>query len=427
LRPFNCKIARIKVSDGVVNLHPMAPLDTLSKAQARRIALAAQGFADPLPGGSPDRRHLRRVLGRVGLIQVDSVNVLQRAHYMPLYSRLGPYSRDLLDRASGRPPRELFEYWGHEASLIPVQLQPALRWRMADAHDSAWGGMRRVAVEQPELVAWVLEEVRAKGPLTAAEIEHDAPRETGNWGWNWSAVKRALEWLFWSGEVTAAGRNGSFARLYDVPERVLPAEVLAVPTPTTADAHRQLVELAARSLGVAAEIDLRDYFRLPVAGARVAIAELVEAGVLRPVQVEGWRAPAYLHADARLPRWVRASTLVSPFDPLVWERSRTERLFGFRYRIEIYVPAPQRVYGYYVLPFLHDDALAARVDLKADRKAGVLRVPAAWLEPARESGATAEALAAELRRLAGWLELGEVAAPERGDLAGALGAALRHH
>jgi uncharacterized protein len=403
----------------------MAVPDSLTLAQARRVALAAQGFADPPPGGPPDRRHLRRVVGRVGLIQVDSVNVLQRAHYMPLYSRLGPYPRHLLDRASTRRPRELFEYWGHEASLIPVGLQPALRWRMAAAHDSAWGGMRRIAVEQPELVAWVLDEVRAKGPLTAADIEHDAPRETGNWGWNWSAVKRALEWLFWCGEVTAAGRNGAFARLYDLPERVLPAEVLAAPTPTTAEAHRQLVAVAAAALGVAAEFELRDYFRLPVDGARAAIAELVEAGVLRPVQVQGWRPPAYLHAAARLPRWVRASTLISPFDPLVWERNRTERLFGFRYRIEIYVPAPQRVYGYYVLPFLRGDRLVARVDLKADRRAGVLRVPAAWLEPGQEPGATAEDLAAELRRLAGWLELAEVAPPEGGDLAVALAHALR--
>jgi len=403
----------------------MAISETLSVAQARRIALAAQGFTDPAPGGPPDRRHLRRVLGRVGLLQVDSVNVLQRAHYLPLYSRLGPYRRELLDRAADRRPRELFEYWGHEASLIPVALQPALRWRMAAAHDSAWGGMRRIAVEQPELVSWVLAEVRAKGPLTAAEIEHDAPRETGNWGWNWSAVKRALEWLFWSGEVTAAGRNGAFARLYDVPERVLPAEVLATATPEPAEAYRRLVEVSAAALGVAAELELRDYFRLPVAAARTAILELAEEGVLTPVRVTGWRAPAYLHAGARLPRWVRASTLVSPFDPLVWERARTERLFGFRYRIEIYVPAPQRVYGYYVLPFLHGDRLVARVDLKADRKAGVLRVPAAWLEPDQPPGETAEALATELHRLAGWLGLGEVAAPERGDLAGPLTGALR--
>ena len=402
----------------------MVAPESLSLAQARRIALAAQGFADPAPTGVPTLRHLRRVLGRIGLLQIDSVNVLQRAHYMPIYSRIGPYPTDLLDRAAYRRPRELFEYWGHEASLIRVDLHPVLRWRMAAARTDAWGGMRRIAQEQPQLVAWVLDEVRANGPLTAAQIEHDAPRETGNWGWNWSAVKQALEFLFWAGEVTAAGRTSSFARLYDLPERVLPAAVLDAPTPTTAEAHRQLVSVAARALGVAAEPELRDYFRLPVAGARTAIAELVEAGELLPVRVQGWRQPAYLHAEARLPRWVRGNTLVSPFDPLIWERGRAKRLFGLAYRIEIYVPAPRRVHGYYVLPFLQGERFTARVDLKADRKAGVLLVPAAWLEPGADPGETAAALAAELRRLAGWLGLSAVAPPSRGDLAGPLSAAL---
>lgn len=402
----------------------MAVPESLSLAQARRIALAAQGFADPAPTGLPTRRHLRRVLDRIGLLQMDSVNVLQRAHYLPLYSRLGPYPTTLLDRAAYRAPRELFEYWGHEASLLPVDLQPALRWRMARARTHAWGGMRRIVVEQPELVAWVLDEVKANGPLTAAEIEHDTPREKNNWGWNWSAVKQALEFLFWAGEVTAASRNSSFARLYDIPERVLPAAVLDAPTPTPAEAHRRLVAVAARALGVAAEPELRDYFRLPVADARQAIAELVEAGELLPVRVQGWRQQAYLHVDARLPRWIRATTLISPFDPLIWERARAQRLFDLNYRIEIYVPAPQRVYGYYVLPFLQGDRFTARVDLKADRRAGVLRIPAAWIEPGADAADTALALAAELRRLAGWLGLAEVAAPVAGDLAGSLTAAL---
>ncbi|HWG99432.1 MAG TPA: crosslink repair DNA glycosylase YcaQ family protein [Pilimelia sp.] len=399
--------------------------DSISLAQARRIALAAQGFADPAPAGRPDARHVRRVLGRIGLLQIDSVNVLLRAHYAPLYSRLGPYPRELLDRLAYGPRRELFEYWGHEASLLPLVRQPALRWRMAAAHTDAWGGMRRVAVEHPQVVAWVRDQVEANGPLTAAEIEHDAPRERSGWGWNWSLVKRALEWLFWSGQVTAAGRTAAFARRYDLPRRVLPAAVLDAPTPRPADAYRELVAVAAAALGVAAEPELRDYFRLPLAGARTAVAELVEAGVLRPVRVAGWREPAYLHAAARLPRRVRASALISPFDPLVWERGRTERLFGFRYRIEIYVPAPRRVHGYYVLPFLHGDQLVARVDLKADRRAGVLRVPAAWVEPGRDPSDTATALAAELARFAGWLDLAGVAPPERGDLAPALTAALR--
>ncbi|MFV2016982.1 winged helix-turn-helix domain-containing protein [Micromonospora sp. LOL_023] len=400
--------------------------DSLSLAQARRIALAAQGFADPAPTGVPTRRHLRRVLDRVGLIQIDSVNVLQRAHYLPLYSRLGPYPTELLDRAAGRAPRELFEYWGHEASLIPVDLQPALRWRMERAHRDAWGGIRRIVVEQPDLVDWVRAEVRARGPVTAAEIEQDTVRPTGNWGWNWSAVKTALEYLFWAGEITSAGRNGSFARRYDVPERVLPPRVMAAPTPTEAQAHRQLVEIAAASLGVAAEPELRDYFRLSAAAVRPVLADLVADGVLRPVRVEGWRQPAYLHHRARLPRWVRARTLVSPFDPLVWERARTERLFGLRYRIEIYVPAAQRVHGYYVLPFLDGDQLTALVDLKADRAAGVLRVPAVWAVPAAttDPDQTAAALAGELARLAGWLGLAAVVPPVTGDLAGPLTRAL---
>ena len=402
----------------------MAVPESLSVAQARRITLAAQGFADPAPGGATDMRHLRRVLRRLHLIQMDSVNVLRRAHFMPLYSRLGPYPPALLERAAYRKPRELFEFWGHEASLITVDLQPLFRWRMARAQEYAWGNMTRVATQQPDLVAWVLDEVRERGPLTAAQIEHDAPRSNDHWGWNWSVVKQALEWLFYIGEVTAADRTTSFARRYDVPERVLPRAVLNAPTPAPEDAFRALVELSARALGVAAEAELRDYFRLPVAGFKRAVAELIEDRVLLPVSVQGWKQPAWLHHEARQPRRVRASTLISPFDPLIWERSRTERLFDMAYRIEIYVPAPQRLYGYYVLPFLHGDRFAARVDLKADRKAGVLQIPAAWIEPSADQEETAGALAAELRRLAGWLGLDAVAKPERGDLAGPLSTAL---
>ena len=397
--------------------------ESLSVSQARRITLAAQGFTDARPGGTTDLRHLRRVLRRLHLIQMDSVNVLQRAHFMPLYSRLGPYPTGLLERAAYRRPRELFEFWGHEASLIRTDLQPLFRWRMARAHEFAWGNMRRIAVEQPDLVAWVLAEVRARGPITAAEIEHDAPRNSGHWGWNWSVVKQALEWLFYTGQVTAAERTTSFARRYDLPERVLPAAVLAAPAPEPQDAIRALVELSARALGVAAEPELRDYFRLPVQACRVAVAELAEAGVLRPVTIPGWKT-AWLHHEARLPRKVGASTLVSPFDPLIWERARTERLFGMSYRIEIYVPKPQRLFGYYVLPFLLGERFAARVDLKADRRAGELQVPAAWLEPGADPEETAVALAGELRRLAGWLGLHTVAGPERGDFAAPLATAL---
>jgi uncharacterized protein YcaQ len=395
------------------------PVERLSAAQARRVALAAQGFADPPPAGAPGGRALRRVLDRVGLFQIDSVNVLQRAHYLPLFSRLGPYDTALLDRAAHRAPRRLFEYWGHEASLLPVELQPLLRWRMARAAEEAWGGMRRVRSERPELVAEVLEEVRARGPVAAsAVLEHERPKRTGPW-WDWSDVKRAFEWLFWSGQITSARRRG-FERLYDLPERVLPPAVLATPTPSEPDAQRALVRLAARSLGVAAERDLRDYFRLPVAAAKARVAELVEAGELWPVAVEGWPAPAYLDPAARMPRRVEAQALVGPFDSLLWERTRGERLFGFRYRIEIYVPAPKRVHGYYVLPFLLGDRLVARVDLKADRAVGALRVQAAHAEPDAPPD-TAAALHEELAAMAEWLGLERVVVVPRGDLAPALG------
>jgi hypothetical protein len=396
------------------------PRERLSAAQARRIALAAQGFADPRPAGAPTGWAVRRLIDRVGLVQIDSVNVLQRAHYLPLFSRVGPYDTALLDRSAHYAPRRLFEYWGHEASLLPVTLQPALRWRMDRAAHEAWGGMRRIQRDRPELVAQVLEEVRARGPIAASEVlEEDRPKRTGPW-WDWSDVKRAFEWLFWSGQITSSRRRG-FERLYDLPERVLPAEVLATPTPAVDEAQRTLLRVAARSLGVASERDLRDYFRLGVKEARLGVAELVEAGELWPVQVEGWSVPAYLEPAARLPRSVQARALVGPFDSLVWERSRAERLFGFRYRIEIYVPAPKRVHGYYVLPFLLGDRLVARVDLKADRQAGALRVQAAHAEPDAPAE-TAVELRAELESMAGWLGLARLDVVARGDLAPALAA-----
>jgi uncharacterized protein YcaQ len=397
--------------------------ERLSAAAARRVALAAQGFSDPRPSGPPDRRHLRRVLGRTGLLQMDSVNVFERAHYLPAYSRLGPYAKDLVDDAAYRR-HALFEYWGHEASLLPVDAHPLLRWRMQQAADgvAGWGRTRRIAVERPDLVAHVLQRVAAEGPVGAGAL-HDGERRGGPW-WGWNETKVALEHLFWSGRLNTAVRTRQFERLYDLPERVLPPAVLEAPTPAPVEARRALVERAARSHGVATERDLRDYYRLGVDDARAAVHALADDGVLLPVAVEGWTQPAWLHRDAALPRRVSASTLLSPFDPLVWERARTERLFGFTYRIEIYVPAPKRVHGYYVLPFLHGEALRARVDLKADRKAGVLRVAAAWLEEGCDAGETAAALAGELRRAAAWQGLDDVVVDPRGDLAPWLSAAV---
>ena len=399
----------------------------ISAAEARRIALAAQGFADPRPGGRVDARHIRRVLDRVGLLQLDSVNVFCRSHYMPVYARLGPYPREALDRltahTAGPVRRELFEYWAHEASLIPVELQPYLRWRMARANDDAWGSMVRIARDFPQLVAEVFDLVSRKGPIRAGDTGIPRPDPRPGHMWNWHDGKVALEYLFWSGRITAA-RRVNFERLYDLPERVLPAEIIAASTPAVEQAQRGLVRIAARAMGVATEPDLGDYFRLPRAESKQRVAELVEAGELIPVSVDGWRAPAYLWPEARRPRRIASRALLSPFDSLIWYRDRTERLFGFRYRIEIYTPAAKRQYGYYALPFLLGDSLVARVDLKSDRQAGVLRVQGAFAEPGVDVLYVATELAAELATTAKWLELDGVVVGERGDLAAPLSHAV---
>ena len=393
-------------------------MERLSAATARRIALAAQGFADPRPSGRIDRRHGRRVFDHVKLVQIDSVNVLVRSQELPVFARLGPHRRDLLPAMA--TAGELFEYWGHEASLIPVEHQPLLRLKMARAQQGQgiWKGLARLAQDRPEYLAAVLDEVKARGPLRAADLRDGGPRRRDPW-WSWDDAKRALELLFWTGQVSAR-RLPNFERVYDLPERVLPAVVLAQPTPTEQESRRGMLALAAEALGVATAADLCDYFRLNLPRSRSALTELVEEGRLVEAEVEGWDAKAYVHTEARLPRSVNARALVSPWDSLIWERDRTERLFGFRYRIEIYTPAEKRQYGYYVLPFLLGSELVARVDLKSDRKASTLLVQAAWGEPGIFQDEVAEELFDELQELATWLGLERVDVKRRGDLAESL-------
>ena len=399
----------------------------LGAAEARRIALAAQGFGGPrAPASAPAGwRAVHGAARNLAVTQIDSVNVLARAHYMPAFARLGAYDREAFDaRAFGAGRRRVFfEYWAHEASLLPLDLHPALRWRMkrAEAGEGVYKGVAAFARERKAVVAAVLAELEESGPLAAGEIGAAAgARRPGKGGWwGWSEAKVALEYLFWSGRVTTAFRRG-FERVYDLSERVLPAEIVARPALAEPEAHRVLMERAAGALGVATETDLRDYFRLRPAPARAALAELVEEGVLLPVSVEGWEPPAFLHVGARVPRRVSARALVSPFDPLVWERERAERLFGFHYRIEIYTPAARRKHGYYVLPFLMEDRLVGRVDLKADRATGRLLVLAAFAEPGEDHARIAPELASELYLLAGWLGLERVEIARKGDLSTAL-------
>ncbi|UYY60292.1 winged helix-turn-helix domain-containing protein [Sphingomonas sp. S2-65] len=377
---------------------------SLSLEHARRVVLAAQGFTSGRRE-RPTPAHLRKTIDQLGLFQIDSVNVLTRAHYLPAFSRVGSFDRTLLERDAWGPKRQrrLFEYWAHEASLLPLDLHPLLRWRMARAERGEIGyqGLKRFAGELRPQAQEVLDRIRGEGALTAADFENGSSRS--GW-WEWSQTKHALEWLFWAGKITTATRRGSFARVYDLPERVLPSAVLDLPTPEVGSAQRALIERSARALGVATAADLRDYFRLKPDEGDHAIAALAEAGTLVPVRVKGWSQKAWMHRDARLPRRVHNAALLAPFDPLIWDRSRAERLFGFRYRIEIYVPQEKRTHGYYVLPFLMDEALVARVDLKADRQAGVLLAHRVTLEPGAPNETVAR-LADELSRMASWLGL----------------------
>ena len=401
---------------------------TLSLREARRIALAAQGFggagSEARSTSGPSSRHeLARMADALGVLQIDSVNVIARAHTLPGFSRLGAYETNDLDAlAYGGRKRRLFEYWGHEASLLPVSLQPLLRWRMTRAAGGLgiYTGLARFGRERSELIEQVAREVDVRGPLAASELSGQATgKGTGGW-WGWSDSKRAIEWLFWAGRVTTFTRRGAFERVYDLTERVLPRAIIDAPTPSDADAQRALLRRSAAALGIATERCLRDYYRLNVADARARLADLVEAGELLPVTVRGWERPAFLWHKARLPRRIGASALLAPFDPLIWQRERTEELFGARIRLEIYTPAHKRQHGYYVLPFLLGERIVARLDLKADRQAGTLAVLASHGEPDVAPESIIAPLAAELALMARWLGLPRIRIMPRGDLAAAL-------
>jgi hypothetical protein len=370
----------------------------------------------PRPQGTTNAGHVRRAIDRLGLLQIDSVNVLTRAHYLPLFSRLGNYDSDHLDElAWGRRSRRgLFEFWAHEASLLPLTSQPLFRWRMDRARRNAGDGkgkLHEFRRTRKRYIDEIRREIADRGALAASELSNPGPGR-GAW-WGWSDGKLALEWLFFAGDLTTATRRGTFERVYDLTERVLPAAIQALPTPDPHEAQRELLRISARALGIATETDLRDYFRLGVVDTRARLAELVEAGDLVPMQVEGWEKPGYLDPAARQPRQIEARALLAPFDPLIWERDRTHRIFDFFYRIEIYTPVAKRKHGYYVLPFLLGDRLVGRVDLKADRQNDRLIAHAIHVEPGITRRFVEGPLREELRLMADWLGLSGLSLPRR--------------
>lgn len=395
--------------------------DSLSVAEARRVAIASQHFIGA--GGAPrNAKALAEIVRRLGVVQIDSVNVLIRSHYLPIFSRRGAYQCGLLEKAA-YDQRLLFEYWGHEASFLPIELHPLFRWRMDDARKGVgtWGRLRRYATSHKDLVDAAIKQIRDRGPLGASELT-DAGKSKGSW-WGWSQGKEILEWLFWIGDVTTARRR-NFERLYDLTERVVPDAVRALPTPSREDAQRELMLMGARAMGVATARDLRDYYRVPTKDAGPRLLELVEQGKLLPVSVEGWKHQAYLHHEAKVPRQSQVAdvaALLSPFDSLIWERQRTERLFDFYYRLEIYTPVHKRLHGYYVLPLLIGDRIGGRIDLKSDRQGGCLQVKGGSLEPGVKPAGVAAPLKELLTQLAEWLGLEKVAInSRRGELMKAL-------
>ena len=399
-------------------------MQKLSLAQARRIALAAQGCGEARPTGKIDRRHIRKVFDRIGVLQVDSVNVLARSEELPIFARLGPHPRNLVRdmEADG----ELFEYWAHEASLLPIAHEPFFRWkkeRIRAGEYKMWGGIARMRAEKPEYLERVFQEVVDRGPIAASELSMRIGQVGDHWGWRWDDAKLAIETLFWGGEV-AGRRRPNFEREYEIPSQRFPPHILELPTLDGHEARLELLRIASRCIGIGSVRDLADYHRLNIPAARPLIAELVANGELVEVAVDGWSDKLFLNPEAKIPRRVEARALLSPFDSLVWERTRTEQLFAMRYRIEIYVPPPKRIHGYYVLPFLLGDELVARVDLKADRHAGQLLVQAAWGEVGIDETHVAAELAEELALMAGWLGLDKVVVKPKGDLHHALAKAV---
>lgn len=396
------------------------PVLSVKASEARRIALAAQGFGARRSVSVSPWPRAAEAVRRMQLLQIDSVSTLVRAHYLPLFSRIGNYSREALDRRAFAPKRrDYFEYWAHEASLLPLELHPLMRWRMARAaaHVAERPWFKRFGEDNRDYIRAVLKEIADHGPMTVDALS-DPGERTGPW-WGWRLGKGAVEYLFRTGAVTTVGRRG-FERVYDLTERAIPADILALPTPAEPDAIRELARRSAIALGIGTEFDIRDYFRLPPAEFRRALHELVENGDLVPAAVEGWDRPAFLARDAARPARLTPTALVSPFDPIVWFRPRTERIFDFHYRIEIYTPAHKRNFGYYVLPFLHRGRIVGRVDLKADRAEGVLLVHGAFAEEGADVGAGAVDLAGELRHMAAWLGLGDIKVARRGAFAGPL-------
>ncbi len=403
-------------------------MSSLTATQARRIAVAAQGFAEPPPAGAVTRAHLRRLVSRIQVLQLDSVSVAVRAHYAPVFSRLGPYDRDVLDRAAwshtARSPRLLVEYWAHEAALMAVDDWPLMRWRMREYTDGRWG--KEIVKKNRRLADDVVAAVAELGPSTAGQIEaHLGAEQRGRKGpwWDRSDTKWVTEALFAAGSLTTATRVG-FARHYDLTERVLPPDVVARDVDDE-EAVRELTLRAAGALGVATEADIRDYFRLSPKQSKPAVAKLVADGMLETVEVDRWTAPAYLPVGQKIPRRDRGTALLCPFDPLIFFRPRVARLFDFHYRIEIYVPQDKRQFGYYVWPFLLDGRLVGRVDLKADRLAGALNVVGAFAEAGEQPARVAAALAPELQKMATWLGLSDVTVGQRGDVVAPLAHALR--